>query len=81
MQAWQLQDAKNRFSEVIRESRREPQLITLRGKEEAVVLSCDEYRKLAHPKKTWAELLGDAPPEARKLEISRSRDTGRSIDL
>jgi prevent-host-death family protein len=81
MQAWQLQDAKNRFSEVIRESRREPQLITLRGKDEAVVLSCDEYRKLARPKKTWAELLGDAPPEARKLEISRGRDTGRSIDL
>jgi len=81
MQAWPLQDAKNRLSELIRDSRREPQLITLRGKEEAVVLSFDEYRKLARPKKTWAELLGDAPPEALDLEILRSRDTGRSIDL
>lgn len=81
MHAWQLQDAKNRLSELIRESRRAPQLITLRGKEEAVVLSCDDYRKLAQPKKTWAELLGDAPPEARKLDLSRGKDTGRSIDL
>ena len=81
MQTWQLQDAKNRFSEVIRDARREPQIITLRGKEEAVVLSFDEYRKLSRPKKTWAELLGEAPPEALGLDISRSRDTGRSIEL
>ena len=81
MHTWQLQDAKNRLSKVIRDARLSPQVITLRGKEEAVVLSFAEYRKLSHPKMTWAELLADAPPEAEGLDISRSRDTGRSIDL
>ena len=81
MHTWQLQDAKNRLSEVIRDARLSPQIITLRGKEEAVVLSFAEYRKLSHPKMTWTELLADAPTEAAGLDISRSRDTGRSIDL
>lgn len=81
MQTWRLQDAKNHLGEVIRDALRQPQIITLRGKKEAVVLSFDEYRKLSQPKKTWAELLGEAPAEALDLEISRSRDTGRDIEL
>ena len=81
MQTWQLQDAKNRLSEVVRESRREPQLITLRGKEEAVVLSFDEYQKLARPKKSWTEMLVTAPREMRDLDLSRSSDIGRNLDL
>jgi len=81
MQTWQLQEAKNRLSEVVRHAHREPQLITLRGKEEAVVLSFDEYQKLVQPRKTWAELLGEVALTGIELDLERSRDTGRSIDL
>lgn len=39
---WQLQDAKNRFSEVVQRARREgPQIVTLRGGQAAVVLSAE----------------------------------------
>ena len=81
MQTWQLQDAKNRLSEVLRHAHQEPQLITLRGKEEAVVLSFDEYQKLVQPKKTWAELLGEVAQAGIELDFVRSRDTGRNIEL
>jgi antitoxin Phd len=45
--SWSLQDAKNRFSEVVdRASRGVPQLVTRRGVKTVVVLSCEAYEKL-----------------------------------
>ena len=41
---WQLQDAKARFSQVIRDSQKTPQIITFRGEEIAVVQSMKDYR-------------------------------------
>jgi prevent-host-death family protein len=81
MQTWQLQEAKNRLSEVVRHAHQGPQLITLRGKEEAVVLSFDEYQKLTQPRKTWVELLGEMAQSGIELDLGRSRDTGRNIEL
>ena len=47
MSAWQFQDAKGRFSEVVDLSLREgPQMVTRRGEETVVVLSVREYRWL-----------------------------------
>lgn len=44
---WLLQDAKARFSEVVRCAKTEgPQLVTVHGREEVVVLSVDEFRRL-----------------------------------
>jgi prevent-host-death family protein len=45
--AWQLQDAKARFSELIEASLRDgPQVVTRRGVETAVVVPIDEWRRL-----------------------------------
>jgi prevent-host-death family protein len=68
---WQLQDAKNRFSEVVQRARREgPQTVTVRGERAAVVLSAEAYDQLvaAHPTlidhlladPTWPDDLVDA---------------------
>jgi len=58
---WSVQDAKNRFSEVLEAARREPQTVTKHGKPTAVLLSADEYarlRKLERLKApTFAQLL------------------------
>jgi len=44
---WALQDAKARFSEVVRKAKTEgPQKITVHGREEVVVVSVDEYRRV-----------------------------------
>ena len=44
---WPLQDAKNRFSEVVQRARREgPQTVTLRGERAARVLSAADYGAL-----------------------------------
>jgi prevent-host-death family protein len=55
---WQLQDAKNRFSEVVSRARREgPQIVTLRGARAAVVLSAEAYDALTAAKPSLADHL------------------------
>ena len=47
---WRLQDAKARFSEVVREAQqRGPQRVTLHGKDAVVVVRADEFDRLQHP--------------------------------
>jgi antitoxin Phd len=62
---WSVQDAKNRFSEVIEAARRDPQTVTKHGKPTAVLLSADEYARLRKLERlqapTFAELLLTRP--------------------
>jgi antitoxin Phd len=81
MAAWQIQEAKARFSEVIARACREgPQTITRHGTERAVVLSIEDYRALTAGRPDFrAHLLGG--PKVENFSIERDRDTGREIDL
>jgi prevent-host-death family protein len=46
--AWKLQDAKAHFSQVVREARAKgPQRVTLHGKDAVVILSAEDYARLA----------------------------------
>ncbi len=44
--SWSVQDAKNRFSEVIEAARRQPQTVTKHGKPAVVVVAAEEYKRL-----------------------------------
>ena len=45
---WRLEEAKARFSEVVRQARSEgPQHVTVRGQAAVVVLSAEDYARLA----------------------------------
>jgi prevent-host-death family protein len=47
---WRLQDAKARFSEVVREAQqRGPQRVTLHGKDAVVIVGAEEFDRLQHP--------------------------------
>ena len=46
--SWSVQDAKNRFSEVVEAARREPQTVTKHGRPAVVVLAAEEYERLQH---------------------------------
>jgi len=46
--SWSVQDAKNRFSEVVEAARREPQTVTKHGKPAVVVVAAEEYKRLQH---------------------------------
>ncbi|MBX3483150.1 type II toxin-antitoxin system Phd/YefM family antitoxin [Phenylobacterium sp.] len=81
MNAWKLESAKARLSEVVRQARDEgPQTITVRGREAAVVVSTEEYRRLkGGDGKHWVDRLRAIGPI--DFEFERDPDTGRDIDL
>lgn len=69
--AWRLQDAKARFSEVVRRARSEgPQHVTVHGKEAVVVVSANDFKKaqLLANEKTGAAFV-EAMQQARKLGL------------
>lgn len=66
---WRLQDAKARFSELVRRVRSEgPQRVTVHGRDEVVVIAAEEFRRLK----------GDATGEAliAALQASPFQDAG-----
>lgn len=80
--SWQVQDAKNRFSEVVDEAIRSgPQVITRRGVEAAVVVSAADWARLSRRRSPLIELLRRAPRTPGGLDVSRVRDTGREVEL
>jgi antitoxin Phd len=82
MARWQLQEAKNRLSELVRRARDEgPQVITLHGRDAAVVVSARDYARTARRKQSLAEFVRRSPLAGVALELGRSRDTGRPVKL
>ena len=79
---WQLQEAKAMFSKVVRSAEKEPQIITVHGKESAVVISIDSYRKLSSPKESLVSFLEQSPWAKVKLELpDRRREKMREFRL
>jgi antitoxin Phd len=79
---WQLQDAKNRLSELVEEALRSgPQVITRRGKQAVVVVSCEHYDRLASPPAPLIDLLRQAPRVRGGIAPRRDRDSGRDVKL
>jgi antitoxin Phd len=56
---WSVQNAKNRFSEVIEAARRAPQLVTKHGKPAVVVVDAAEYERLRRLQRTQAPSFAD----------------------
>lgn len=78
---WQLQDAKQRFSELVRLARAEgPQIVTRRGDRAAVVLSAEDYDRLTSARPDLVEYLLTAP-DFDALELERSTEPAREVGL
>jgi prevent-host-death family protein len=78
---WQIQEAKQRFSELVRHARAHgPQVVTKHGEEVAVVVSIEEYRRLTDSLPSFKELLL-AAPDLEALELGRSREPARVVEL
>ena len=79
---WQLQEAKNRFSEVVEEAlKRGPQWVTRHGREVVVIVSAEEYRRMTQPEKTLVDFLRESPLADYELDIARDKDLPRDIEL
>lgn len=79
---WQLQEAKAMLSDVVRAAAEEPQIITVRGEEKAVVISMEEYKKIHEPKMSVYEFFRNSPLYGVELELPEQKPWPyREIDL
>jgi prevent-host-death family protein len=77
--AWQLQEAKAKFSELVQKSLDEgPQTVTRRGKDVVVVVSAEDYRKLSTARPGLLEVLMSGPEG--ELELPPRAKQERGID-
>ena len=77
---WQLQEAKNKLSEVVDEAvDHGPQIITRRGVEIAVVVSYTDYNRLSKSRKKLSQFFRESPLPEADLDLERiaSWDTRR----
>ena len=81
---WLLQDAKARFSELVRTVHREgPQHVTVHGRDEVVVVAAEEYRRL-QGKRTGKALISaiqSSPHRKIAIEPKRERAPVRDVSL
>jgi antitoxin Phd len=84
-EAWQVQTAKARFSEVFRRARAEgPQRITRQGKEGVIMVAEEQYEQLvrkSHQPKSLVDFFQQSPLVGVDLNLVRDRDTGRDLKL
>jgi prevent-host-death family protein len=75
---WQLQDAKNKFSNLVEKAQHNgPQIVTKHGKDVVVVLSIDEYKKLIKPKVSLVNFFQTSPLAKEDPDLIRSKETPR----
>lgn len=84
LKRWKLEDAKARFSELVRQARESgPQRVTVRRKDAVVVVSAEEYDRLVAraEQKTLYSLLSESP--LRDLDFGEEgvKSTVREIEL
>ena len=76
---WQLQEAKNKLSEVVEAALNDgPQVITRRGADTAVVLSYAEYRRLLLTQKKLSDFFRESPLVGVELDLTRDSSPVRT---
>jgi prevent-host-death family protein len=88
LSAWKLEDAKARFSELVRRARSEgPQRVTCRGRDAVVVVAVvvvavEEFERLAPDRRTGVDLAAFLQTTGiAELDIQREEDRGRDAEL
>jgi prevent-host-death family protein len=81
---WHLQDAKARFSGLVRRAQSEgPRLVTVHGREEVVVVSAEEFRRLKGERtgEVLIAAMQASPYREIGVEPERVRLPVREVDL
>ncbi|APG95683.1 type II toxin-antitoxin system Phd/YefM family antitoxin [Sinorhizobium americanum] len=79
---WKLEDAKARFSEVVRHAREDgPQRVTVRGRDAVVIVSAEEFDRLVpeKPRAPFVEFMESL--HLGGLDLEREMDRGRDIEF
>ena len=80
--SWSLQDAKNKFSQVVEDAQKDgPQIITKRGVEAVIVLSIADYKRLTKPETNIVDFFRQSPLYRIALDLERNKEPSRKVTL
>ena len=75
---WQLQEAKNKFSQVVDEALAHgPQVVTRHGVETVVIISYDEFRKRRVSQQTLSQFFLESPLADSEIDLERDKSMSR----
>ncbi|HEY9838977.1 MAG: type II toxin-antitoxin system Phd/YefM family antitoxin [Candidatus Sericytochromatia bacterium] len=80
---WQLQEAKNKFSQLVESARTEgPQFVTRHGKNVVVILSAEAYQKMTDKQherqpQSLVQFFRESPLAELALELERDKSLPR----
>lgn len=81
-EAWTVAGAKARFSEVIDRALADgPQTITRNGRKAVVVVSAEEWERKTRRQGNLSEFFAASPLRGSGIEIERSKDGPREVEL
>lgn len=75
---WQLQEAKNKLSQVVDEAVKQgPQIITRHGVEVAIVIAYDQFQKLTAAEQKLSDFFRNSPLVEEELDLMRGKSNIR----
>jgi prevent-host-death family protein len=78
IRSWQLQEAKNKLSQVVDDAVNDgPQVITRHGVEVAIVISYAEYKKMIASRGKLSAFFRDSPLASVELDLTRDKSDAR----
>ena len=78
IKTWQLQEAKNKFSRVVKDAVNSgPQIITKRGVEVAIVISYASYQKMVASRGRLSDFFRESPLVGIKMDLARDKGDAR----
>ncbi|WP_448215755.1 type II toxin-antitoxin system Phd/YefM family antitoxin [Endozoicomonas sp. 2B-B] len=81
---WQLQEAKSKFSHIVEKACNEgPQFVTKHGDNAVVVISYDDYQRMALPENNLVDFLRSSPfaSTTETKAFTRDKEMPRDIEL
>ena len=79
---WQVQEAKNKLSQLLKDAAEQgPQIITSHGREAGYVLSPADYLALTQPKNTLYEFFRASPLVGLDLDFERPVELAEVMDF
>jgi prevent-host-death family protein len=81
MKTWQFQEAKAKLTQLIKEAKLEPQIISRHGVEEMVVLDIEKYKEMVSKNENIMSFFHKSPLSTIELELVRDKSNFRKVDL
>ena len=78
---WQQRYTKSKFSQLVDKAINTPQPVTKHGINAVVVMPFEDDKKLTKPKNDLASLLRNSTLAEANIEITRSKDLPRDMEL